>query len=586
MTLPPDDALALARVSALMHFESCILIEDKLKRRIRPKANVFQRRLFEAYETLLPIAKVMGLQIRILGLKIRQCGGTTASVQIVYHHLQRHCADGVVMANVAGNSGEMLRKIKLSAETDSFPWGNKLDPTAIKLEWQNGSRAEITSAETNKVGISRTRQVGLFSEACKYPRGGVRDDKSIMASMLPSLSGEGTIAIAESTPEGADGWFYEQWHGNKDQPRALTLDEFLTELKAGNPNPGNGWVKVFAGWWEFEENVTEVRPEQAKSIMDRLTPREMTGRDKYNWTVEQIAWRRAKMKSECGGSEALFDEYYPEDEVSCFLSSGRPRFNMGSLVSLEQKARSVLWEEGMLDLQPNDTVVWSGNTSGWAPFKVCEKPKVGMKYLVTCDPMTGEDQTESSAPDRHSIQVIRASYHDGINYHKPAVVARVKSPYFGEADQVGQYIEALSRYYGDCIVILEINMGLHILEHLKARGVNLYVREVPDPYDRDKPKKMYGFRTKDADTRRMLIDSLAIAIRDEDIDLNDQNIIDECKTFVVSKNGKPEARPGCKDDDVMALAMGIYAIGAATTYAQAIRRRKKPADWRNWKGWK
>jgi hypothetical protein len=585
MAEPNIDALALARVSPLIHFESCIKIEDKLKRPIRPRANVFQRRLFEAYETLLPIALSLGIQIRILGLKIRQCGGTTASVQIIYHHCQRFVADAVVMANIAANSGEMLRKIKYAATTDTFPWGNKLDPTRDKLEWQNGSRAELTSAETNKVGISRTRQLGLFSEACKYPRGGVKDDKAIMASMLPSLSGEGTLGIAESTPEGADGWFYEQYHGNKDQSGALDLDAFIAELAKGNRNPGNGWVKVFAAWFEFEENATEVPPEQEKEIMQHLTAREVQGISKYNWTVNQIAWRRAKLKSECGGSEALFDEYYPEDDITCFLSSGRPRFDMSALIAEENRSRGITWKEGTIDLQENGTVTWCENTSGWAPFKICEQPKIGLKYLVTCDPMTGEDQTESSNPDRHSIAVLRAEYFDGNAHYPEAVVARVKSPYFGEADEVGQYIEALSKYYGDCIVVLEINMGLHILEHLKARGVPVFQREVIDPYNRETPRKMFGFKTKDADTRRMLIDSLAIAIRDGTIHLNDQNIIDECKTFVVNKSGKAEARPGRKDDDVLAIAMGHYAIGAATTYVQQVRRRRKPADWKRWRGW-
>ena len=41
------------------------------------------------------------------------------------------------------------------------------------------------------------------------------------------------------------------------------------------------------------------------------------------------------MESECSGSEDTFDEYYPEDEVSCFLSSGRPRFNVAALRRLE-----------------------------------------------------------------------------------------------------------------------------------------------------------------------------------------------------------------------------------------------------------
>lgn len=59
--------------------------------------------------------------------------------------------------------------------------------------------------------------------------------------------------------------------------------------------------------------------------MRTLTNREVNGINTYKWTPEQIAWRRDKLNSECGGSEELLDEYYPEDEITCFLSFWRPR---------------------------------------------------------------------------------------------------------------------------------------------------------------------------------------------------------------------------------------------------------------------
>lgn len=573
-----EQLLALARADPLIHFQGCVQIEGRDKTLRRPVANIFQQRMCAAYSTLLALALELGIQIRILGLKIRQCGGTTIGCELTYHHSQRFATDSVIIANVRDNAAEMLRKIQLLHQTDAIEWGNPLVPTKAKLEWANGSRVEITSAETMNMGISRTRQFGLFSEAAKYPRGGVKDDKRIMASALPSIGGPGTIGIAETTPEGASGWFYEQWQG------ALPLDEFLAQLAAGNPSPGNGWVQVFAAWHEFPENRKVVSEVQAKQIMAKLSPRERLGVDRYGWDAGQIAWRRATIASECGGSEDLFDEYYPEDPESCFLSSGRPRFDMRALVELESRAMGQVWQAGTIDLQSSGAALFSpSGAMGHGPIVMREPPREGFRYIVWCDPATGEDQTESDDPDRHSIGVLRVGYTQDGTEMPDAVVARVAAPYYGEADDTANLIEGLSKLYGDALVVLEVNMGLHILEHLKLRGVPLYKREIIDPHDRENTRYMWGWKLKDRDQRRTVIDSLAIAIRDRAIDPGDPHLISEMKTFIISKNGKEEARGGCHDDDVMGLAMAYYCRGAATLYTGNTRRRKAPRD--GWKKW-
>lgn len=579
----PDPRFHLAGRSALVHFETCAKIEVETPnggiKRVTPKANVFQRRLYEAYEVLVSVGVPW---IRILGLKIRQCGGTTCACHIMYHHHQRFVSGSVVIANVGANSQAILTKMKVFSETDRFPWNNPLVPGETKLRWRNGSKAEITSAETMNPGISRTRSAALFSEACKYPRGGVKDDKKIMASVLPSVN---KLGIAESTPEGASGWFFEQWHGTKDMPAALSLDDYLAELKAGNPSPGNGWVKVFAAWFEFEENQRPVSASERQRILSTLTTREQNGIKNYNWTVEQMAWRRDTLAEECGGSNELFDEFYPEDDVSCFLSSGRPRFDMGSLVQMEKAMRSKPPEEGRLTSQDNDSVSFTPESGGFAPIQIFERPTPGCRYILWCDPATGEDQTESNNPDAYSIGVIRAGYTiDGIvKHHK--VAARVRPPCTAEVDDIVSYIVNLSRFYGECMIVLEVNMGLHILTELKRSGLPIYKREVVDPDDRKTKKYQYGWKMKDRDQRRTIIDCLALHIRDQTIDLSCPHIAKEAKTFIVSKNGKEEARPGCHDDDVIGLGMGVYCIGSATLYKGQIRRRRDPQNgWKSWKG--
>lgn len=567
------EELALAAHSPRIHFETCARIQDAISKKLMsPKANAFQVKLFRAYETL----KALDYDcIRLIGTKIRQCGGTTASVHIIYHECQQKNTDALIIANISANSQGILDRMKTFSANDLFPWNNPLDPRETRLRWMNGSTATITSAESMNPGISKPRQAVLFSESAKYPRGGVKDDEKILASVLPSLNDAG-LAIMESTPDGASGAHYSRWQG------ALPLDEFVRRLQAGEHRPGNGWVKVFAAWFEFDENIMPCSPEMRVRIDSTLTLREVNGRKSYRWSYEQITWRRAILASECGNSEDTFDEFYPEDEVSCFLSSGRPRFNSSglnrieSMISLTQPTTGSLVDQG-------EAVAFQPDPTGYGAIQVWEKPREGCRYIVWCDPMTGEDQTESNDPDRHSIGVLRTEFYEaGGAFFRDAVVARVRPPFTGATQLTADYITLLSQYYGDAMVVLEVNMGLHILERLKDSGVPLYKREIVDPYDRENRRMAFGWKLSDRDQRRGIIDSLALAISNSTLDFWCPNILSECRTFIIDKNGKEIARSGCKDDDVLGLAMAVFCKGSATLMLPRKRTRKKPADWRRW----
>jgi hypothetical protein len=563
----------LAAVSPLVHFEACSMVQNATTKKLeRPVANVLQRRMAEAIEVLTALQIPA---IRIIVTKIRQCGGTTFSVEVIYHLCQQRNTDALILANISENSQGILERMKTFSQSDSFPWNNPLSPQVGKMRWQNGSTATITSAESMNPGISKPRQAVLFSESAKYPRGGVKDDKKIMASILPSLNDAG-LAIAESTPDGASGWHFDTWQG------ALSLNDYLAQWEAGKSSPGNGWVKVFAAWFEFAENVKPVNAAEAAEINATLTAREANGRKNYEWTHEQIAWRRSVMNAECNGSEETFDVFYPEDDVSCFLSSGRPRFDVAAIKRLDALTHAFPPEVGSLVWQgDHESVSFQPDASGFGDFQIWEKPKIGCSYIVWCDPMTGADQTSGGDPDRHSIGVLRNEYMEqgGATYNT-AVVARVRPPFTGTTILTAEFIAALSEYYGGALVVLEVNMGLHILERLKDLNVPLYMREVVNPFDREKKEFQYGWKLKDRDQRRTIIDSLALALHNSELDVRCPHILAECKTFVWAKDGREEARSGCHDDDVLGLAMGYFCRGQATLFKQHIRKRRTPLDYR------
>jgi hypothetical protein len=258
---------------------------------------------------------------------------------------------------------------------------------------------------------------------------------------------------------------------------------------------------------------------------------------------------------------------------------------MASVLRLEKAAQTAPREIGTLTEQEGSGVVqFVPDGQGLASFHLWERPRDGCRYLVWCDPATGEDQTEGNDPDRHSIGVLRCEYGDDRGaVFKDAVVARVRPPFTGNTMLASDFIVLLSRFYGNAIVVLEINMGLHILERLKQEGIPIYQRQVIDPYEREEQKLMYGWKLKDRDQRRTVVDCLALAIQQESIALNCPHIAAEARTFIIDKNGKEIARSGCKDDDVMGLAMALYCKGSGTLYREPTRRRRLPADHRKWR---
>lgn len=571
--LTPDEKLELVRQNPALHFGSYLQIYDKGNQPRTAHPNILQRRMNLAYMTM----RALGIPVRILVCKIRQCGGTTFSLEIAYTHCMTRRTEALVISNIVPNSEKALSRLADYRRMDSFPWGIQVTPKVGTIQFSNGSCCEVTSAVSDNPGISRTRQFIVMSEVGKWPKNGVQNDKKIAGDLLPSVSSRSdTVVIAESTPEGAAGWFYDMWQ------EALYLDDFLAAKESGVSIPGNGWVKVFAAWFEFEENrITGLKPREVEGIRQTMTDAERNGIADYGWTFEQIAWRRATIANECGGSEKAFEENYAADDESCWLASGRPRFDMRVIARLKARAKGTQARVGFLMRQDNETVAWADDQAG--DILIWEMPRVGMRYIVSGDPATGEDWTDGDDPDRHSVQAWRAAYADehGVE-HNAKLVARVRPPFQGASDITAMHIAHLSWFYGGALCALEMNMGIAILERLMDMGVPLYKREVVDDADRDKPLYKIGFKTKDRSLKRQLTDCLAAHLRESKVDVLCPHWLDEAARYIIDANGTERAGSG-HDDDVIGGAIGLYCLPSATLYVEKRRRRQQPKDRRLWR---
>ena len=120
-----------------------------------------------------------------------------------------------------------------------------------------------------------------------------KDAERIVAG---AMQGGSPIVTLESTPNGAQGFFYE---------------------KCMEALSGSGvWKLHFYPWW-WDENYRVISDEPIT-----YTEEEKALADKNGLDQSQIKWRRLKV-AELG---RLFVQEYPEDVVSCFLTSGNSYF--------------------------------------------------------------------------------------------------------------------------------------------------------------------------------------------------------------------------------------------------------------------
>ncbi len=124
-----------------------------------------------------------------------------------------------------------------------------------------------------------------------------KDANDNMASIMQAVPLEGSI-ILESTPNGAQGWFYEE------AMKALAGDSI--------------WTLHFYEWWWDDDYLLPLAHGESLSYNDE----EQKLIDKHDLTPEQIKWRRYKLKE----IPHEFKQEYPEDIHECFLTSGNSYF--------------------------------------------------------------------------------------------------------------------------------------------------------------------------------------------------------------------------------------------------------------------
>lgn len=172
------------------------------------------------------------------------------------------------------------------------------------------------------------------SEVGRWPG----DATAVLQGLKAALSPQGELVL-ESTPQGAQGCFWEEWQRAEE-----------TRM-----------VRHFFPWWYERSYVTEAVADEL------LTGEERDLMARHGLSREQIGYRRG-IRS---GFRELADQEYAEDADSCFKASGECCFDM-RVVELR-----------LLTAAAPRTITRNGTFYEWLP------PTVGRQYVVAVDPAGG-----------------------------------------------------------------------------------------------------------------------------------------------------------------------------------------------------
>jgi hypothetical protein len=283
-------------------------------------------------------------------VKARKEGLSTIIDALYYWRCRaRSFQHAYIMAHVADSTAELWDRIRRAHESmPAFITGPTERSSRRELVFaDNGSHLRLLTAGGKESGRAGDMSCGHFSEAAHYP-----DLGKVLAA-----AGEAAISDAwldfESTPQGFD-----------------RFRQIYKEARDGE----TGRTAHFFTWWEDPGNRLAC-PGGWPDLGD-LSKDETRLVRLYGLDAEQVAWRREKKKR----LGPLFNQEHPEDDETCFLVGGTPKFDNELLRDLlqvvEKRVRPIHPEARLHGLCQPGLTVWV-------------EPQKGHRYVIGADVAEG-----------------------------------------------------------------------------------------------------------------------------------------------------------------------------------------------------
>lgn len=458
-------------------------------------------------------------------LKQRQGGCSTYIVLRMLHAaLLRKLFRGVILAHEHRGALELMEII--STALQNLP--DELRP-ALEIDTRQevkfrGTGSRILAATAKNPDIGRAGSISMLhaTEVASWD-----NPVATLAAIMPSLPTTAEI-VRESTPKGAGSY----WH-----------QQFILG-KAGR----SGYRTHFFPWMIEPEYAVEepniVEDPDEYDDTGRRIPLAFSKREaQLQLTEAQARWRRRMVRL----LGAKFIQEYPEDDTTCFLTSGRCVFDSRHvqrcyeiLAALDARSELVKQEIPRLGMQIYKQ--FTPEMRRYAEFVVGADTAEGLADPM--DPTKPGDFCYATVLEKFTgVQV--ASIHGSWEpYEFAQVLDEVGRKYFPGMD-TGPALLGVERNNHGTAVLSEL--------HNHIRYPQLYWHEQFDVRKQRLETKL-GWHTNSA-TRPIMLDQLVKAIHSAHLQVRDLDLLGECLTFVRNEKGRQEAQPGCNDDRIIGTAI-------------------------------
>lgn len=367
---------------------------------------------------------------------------------------------------------------------------------------QVGSSYFIGTAGQKAFGRGDTVDRAHLSEAGFY------DNFEMILAGISEATEQGQIDI-ESTPNGRNG-FYDLWQKAKKGLSPYTcifIPWFIHEeytVDAMTEEQINGLSVAVREMFAIPDSEMQYT-ENEKNLMRRV-------KEEYqiDMTPGQIKWRRYKIWDKGD----LFFQEYPEDDVSCFLQSGRSVFK-----SIKVDVTKKIPLDDLNKIKPEDRLRLLGD----------KDKKISKKTLYA-----GIDPAEGTLTgDSHCFSVIEPDLEHG----KMCVIYEYVS---------NEPIDVFARKVANICEVFDIYLGI------EKQGVGVAMCNKIREYD-----VWYREWNTSGSTRPVMITDLEEAYRKEELIETYPEAEDEARNMTYNENNRPEHPPGKHDDRIFSRAIAL-----------------------------
>lgn len=540
------------------------------------RLNYPQRKLIGAFEE----ARTAGQPIRLILLKARQWGGSTAT-QIYMTWLQlvhQVGLNSLIVGHVKDASYEV--KDMFDRMIDNYPvdmlheLGEAYDAGERKTECvgNNGNITRIIarnckikigsyekpeSARGGDYNLVHCTEVGLWESTDKKTAAKVVRSACSGIALKPY-----TMIVYESTANGTGNFFEREYHDAK---------KHVSQFRA-----------LFVAWYEIELYRMPVADKETfvaellrnKDNAYAPTNREEPGR--YLWylwqqgaSLEAIAWYIEERKKYYDHGDMASE--YPTDDEEAFTYSGCKVFDKYLVMQFVDDCRPPRYvgdvygsgdegKEALRGLRFQEDA--TGLLCVWQKPEIFPDTRITDRYVVVVDIGGRHAKADWSV----IVVIDRLPLMDG---GRPEIVAQ----WYGHIDMdlLAWKAMQIASWYDDALLVIESNtletkdrerivegdQSEFILNQVKSAYPNLYARQQSEADIRAGAPLKYGFHTN-VSTKPMIISHLVKMVRERGYVERDERCLDEMLTYELKQNGAYGAIAGKHDDLLMTRAIGLW----------------------------